>query len=270
MKSYSSFIKENIETIQKVNEDTSQPIAFTFGRFNPPTRGHGHLFDTLKASASQYFIFTSQSQDKKKNPLSYSQKIKYARAMFPEHGRAIIEDMTVRTIFDALVRLYDRGFKKIILVVGDDRVRELETLINKYNGVEAGHGYYNFAPEHIEVRSSGARDPDAADDVSGVSASRARKTVLENDFQEFQKMIPPNFDEAIKLFKDLRRAMGINEFFSPKFNIEPSPEIHESFDTGQLVRVKDTKIEETIHFVGPNYLILNNGKRFWKSDVEIV
>ena len=40
-------------------------VAFVFGRFNPPTIGHGKLLDALKATAQReradYYVFTSHS-----------------------------------------------------------------------------------------------------------------------------------------------------------------------------------------------------------------
>jgi hypothetical protein len=63
-------------------------IYFTFGRMNPPTIGHGKLLDVLAAKAGRnpYKIFLSQSQDPKKNPLSYTDKIKsYVRCFQNMH-----------------------------------------------------------------------------------------------------------------------------------------------------------------------------------------
>ena len=65
-----------------------------FGRMNPPTIGHGKLLDKLAAVAgrAQYRIYLSQSNDKKDNPLTYSDKVKFARKMFTRHARSIIID----------------------------------------------------------------------------------------------------------------------------------------------------------------------------------
>jgi hypothetical protein len=44
---------------------------YTFGRLNPPTIGHEKLLDSLakKSGKNDYFVFLSQTQDSKKNPL---------------------------------------------------------------------------------------------------------------------------------------------------------------------------------------------------------
>ena len=76
---------------------------FTFGRLNPPTIGHEKLMDALakQAGSNDYFVFVSQTQDKKKNPLNYNAKVKHIRKMFPRHARRVMINKKVRTVFDA-------------------------------------------------------------------------------------------------------------------------------------------------------------------------
>ena len=50
-------------------------VAFTFGRFNPPTIGHEKLMDKTRRANKNYRIYASQSQDPKKNPLNFKSKI---------------------------------------------------------------------------------------------------------------------------------------------------------------------------------------------------
>ena len=111
-------------------------VTFAFGRFNPPTVGHQKLFDQLKklSRGGVYRIYASKSVDKKKNPLGFKDKVKFMRKMFPKHARNIMADPDVRNALDICVKLYDQGFTKVQMVVGSDRVREFDTLLNKYNG----------------------------------------------------------------------------------------------------------------------------------------
>ena len=159
IKSFSDYIVES-----------SREATFTFGRYNPPTIGHEVLFNKVKdiARGGNYRIYASQTVDQKKNPLEYKSKIKLLRKMFPKHARNIIEDTKVRNVFDVLVQMYDEGFHKVQLVVGSDRIKEFEILLNKYNGVKGRHGFYKFK---INVVSAGERDPDS-DGADGMSASK--------------------------------------------------------------------------------------------------
>jgi predicted kinase len=201
-----------------ITEGKDKGAVFTFGRFNPPTVGHGKLVDTLlKATRGGYkpVIYTSHTEDPTKNPLKYKDKIKWLRKFFK---RVTVVDTTARTIFDIVTDLYDKGFNQIRMVVGSDRVMEFDKLINTYNGKYGRHGHYNF--DKIEVISAGERDPDA-DDISGMSASKMRMFADKGDFEEFKKGVPSrNKKEAEGLWKDVRKGMGIREETIPDYIYE--------------------------------------------------
>ena len=70
-------MKPVISFNQYLKEEKGE-ITFVFGRFNPPTVGHEKLFDKLKkVSGGSYRIYGSKSQDPKKNPLNFKQKVKF-------------------------------------------------------------------------------------------------------------------------------------------------------------------------------------------------
>lgn len=254
---------------------------FTFGRMNPPTVGHEKLMDSLakKSGTNDYFVFVSQSQDAKKNPLNYSQKVKHIRKMFPKHARRVMINKKVRTVFDALVFLYDKGYKSAIMVVGSDRVREFEMLTNKYNGKKGKHGFYNF--QSITIASAGARDPDA-EGVEGMSASKMRKFASENDFISFAQGLGSSLSnkDSKKIFTDVRSGMGIKEesVFKRHLELEPVSDIREEFvkgnlfDLGDTVIIKESDEMGTIVHLGTNYLVIEISEervvRKWLEDVD--
>jgi hypothetical protein len=253
---------------------------FTFGRMNPPTSGHQKLLDMLAKNAGRnpYFVFLSQSQDAKKNPLDYSAKVKHVRKMFPRHARRVLINKKVRTAFDAASYLYEQGFKNLVMVVGSDRVREFTTLLEKYNGVKGKHGFYNF--KNIQVVSAGARDPDA-EGVEGMSASKLRAFAADNDFAGFsQGLGSMSNKDAKKLFVDVRNGMGIKEetVFKRHVELDPVSETREKFVKGELFEVGDQVVikesEEvgTITHLGSNYVILQLGEdkvvRKWLDAIE--
>ena len=129
-------------------EARGDTVVFTFGRLNPPTIGHGKVFDAIakqqsKNTGSKMHIFVSHSQDAKKNPLSYNKKVAYIRKMFPKYAKNVVTSKA-RTIFEVAVELHDKGYKSIVMVVGSDRIKEFDILLNKYNGEKSRHGFYNF------------------------------------------------------------------------------------------------------------------------------
>jgi hypothetical protein len=254
---------------------------FTLGRMNPPTTGHEKLMDSLakQAGRNDYFVFLTQSQDKKKNPLSYNTKVKHVRKMFPKHGRRVMINKKIRTVFDAATFLYDKGYKSVVMIVGSDRVTEFQTLLNKYNGQKGQHGFYNF--KSLDIASAGARDPDA-EGVTGMSASKMRSYASENDFASFSQGLPTSMSnkDAKKLFLDVRNGMGLKEetVFKRHVELEPLSETREAFvrgdlfDLGDTVVVKNTDEVGTLTHLGSNYVIVqlaeNKSVRKWLDDVE--
>ena len=263
--------------------EEEREVYFTFGRMNPPTIGHGKVMDMLakKSGKADYKVFVSQSQDAKKNPLSYSDKIKHTRKMFPKHARNIMVDKSVKTAINAMVALYDQGYKSVTMVVGDDRITEFEVLLNKYNGTKARHGFYNF--KNIKVVSAGKRDPDSAG-VEGMSASKQRENASKNDFVSFSQGVPKSMSnpDTRKLFNDVRQGMGLKEAneFRNHLELETVSETREKFVAGELFEVGDTVVIKendeiaTISILGANYVIVetNDGKKMrkWLEAVELV
>jgi len=124
--------------------EASGKIVFAFGRFNPPTTGHEKLITKVaKISGSDpYRIYPSLTQNPKKDPLPHALKVAYMRKMFSKHSRNIIADKKAITAIDSAVTLYDEGFKDLVMVAGSDRLKEFDSLLNRYNGVTGKrHGY---------------------------------------------------------------------------------------------------------------------------------
>ena len=91
-----------IKSFKQFSEQAKNPVVFTFGRFNPPTTGHLKLLDKVASIArgKNYRIYASQSEDSKKNPLKYKEKIRIMRRMFPKHGRNIVMNQNAKTALD--------------------------------------------------------------------------------------------------------------------------------------------------------------------------
>jgi len=179
-------------------------VVITFGRFNPPTIGHEKLINAVAKTAGtdDYKIYTSHTKDKKKNPLSADQKVGYMKKMFPTHKDHIMLNDELKTIIKVLQSLQG-DYADVVLVVGSDRVQEMDSLIQKYNGVE-----YTF--KSLKVKSAGERDPDA-DGATGMSASKMREAASVANVDQFRKGIPNTLNDSdmMKLMKEVREGLGI-------------------------------------------------------------
>lgn len=260
-----------------LTEEKSSTVIINFGRFNPPTSGHEKLLDvSIKAAVGTHRVYASQTQDAKKNPLKFMDKVKFMRKMFPKHARHILADKNVRTFFDALVIAYDDGFKTAIVVVGSDRVKEFDLALNKYNGVKSKHGFYEFVGG-VQIVSAGERDPDS-NDVSGMSASKLRAAAKENDLITFNKGMPKGFKDAELLMKAVRSGMGLKEStnYIKNTKLKRLSMLREKyvkgnlFEVGDEVHIIETHEKVTINKLCNNYVEVNlNGepKNVWISDI---
>jgi hypothetical protein len=219
------------------------PLTVVFGRFNPPTVGHEKLLKSAKriSAGGDIKIYPSRSQDPKKNPLEPSTKIKYMKMMFPEFEESIINDPDMKTIFNVLVTAAEDGYTSVNIVVGSDRQAEFENLAQKYNG-----DLYTF--DLIRVVSAGVRDADA-EGVEGMSASKMRKAVVDNDFNSFRKGTPKTLDDADTqaLFDAVRQGMSIKKTkvkkesfalweIAPKYDMK---NLRENYIRGKIFRIGD-------------------------------
>ena len=201
--------------------------------------------------------------------------------MFPRHARRVMINKKIRTVFDAATFLYDKGYKSVVMTVGSDRVREFETLLNKYNGQKGQHGFYNF--QSISISSAGARDPDS-EGIAGMSASKMRQFASDNDFTSFSQGLSSNMSnkDSKKIFMDVRDGMGLKEesVFKRHVELEPISDIREEFVKGNLFDLGDTvvlkKSDEmgTIVHLGTNYVVVQIDEertvRKWIDDVQRV
>ena len=254
-------------------------VYFTFGRMNPPTIGHEKLLNKLSSASkgNPYRVYLSQSSDPKKNPLDYKSKVKYARKMFPKHARSIMIDNKIKNAMDVATKLYDEGFKKIVMVVGSDRTLEFETLLNKYNGKKGRHGLYNF--QGIDVISAGDRDPDA-EGATGMSASKMRSAASEDDFPMFAQGLPKTIsnNDAKAIYNDVRKGMGLKEQKEFKNHVQFAPvsEIRENYVSNGLyelneeVVIKSKGIVGKIKHLGSNYLIVESKGETWRVWLDAV
>ena len=187
--------------IHQITEAPRRTATIAFGRMNPPTIGHAKVVEVVKSQGGDPYIFLSQSQKPKTDPLSFEQKLGFAKAFFPGVS---VGDPEVRTIFDALIKVYNMGYTDLVYVAGSDRVNQFTDLINKYNGQE---DQYTF--DSIQVVSAGERDPDA-EGAEGMSASKMRAAAAAGEFEAF-KSGTPNPDMAQSMYDAVRNGMGIKD-----------------------------------------------------------
>ena len=227
-------------------EAKGKSVAFTFGRFNPPTIGHEKLINKVASlPTNDYKIYLSRSEDNKKNPLSPAKKLAYMKSMFPKHASNILLNPT-NMVLDLATELHNKGYTDVTMVAGSDRVREFEGILKKYNDVKSRHGYYNF--DSINVVSAGERDPDA-EGATGMSASKMRDAASKGDIKSFSKGVPSGFRQIDSLMKDVRQGMNLAASYGGLIHVSGAKPIAtlEEFEQQQI---RDLYIREMIFNIG--------------------
>jgi len=260
-------------------EEQSDTLTVVFGRFNPPTVGHEKLLSMAKkASAGGDFkVYPSRSQDPKKNPLDPDMKISFMKKMFSDYEENIINDPDMKNIFDVLKTANEDGYKNVNIVVGSDRQAEFENLAQKYNGQ-----LYEY--DLIRVISAGVRDADA-EGVEGMSASKMRKAVMDDDFESFRRGTPKKLDDGDtqSLFNAVRTGMKLKKKakvtaemwqVAPKLDPKGLREQYISeriFRIGDIVENLNTGMVGEIIRRGTNHLICVTKENFmfksWVKDL---
>jgi hypothetical protein len=97
----------------------------------------------------------------------------------------VVEIDGIKTPIAAANWLYQQGYRKLHMVVGEDRVAAMTDLMNGWNS-DAVRSKDGRDAVEISVSSAGDRDPDS-EGLSGISGTKARAAVTDGDRQAFEK-----------------------------------------------------------------------------------
>jgi hypothetical protein len=192
--------------LRELFEDGSKKAVLAFGRLNPPTIGHAKLVDAIKSQDGDHYLFLSQTQKPKTDPLDFATKLKFAKQFFPGVN---VGHQSVRTPVQALEMLQSLGYTDVVFIAGSDRVDGFQSMFDKYNGQPDKSGKVPFKFNTLKVVSAGERDPDA-DDVSGMSASKMRAAAAAGDLKTFAQGVPDK-KLAQTMYDAVRKGMGVAE-----------------------------------------------------------
>lgn len=180
-------------------ENTNFGAVFISGRMNPPTIGHqlaiNVAIEVAKTEGKELFIFVTRTQDRKKNPLSFDDKIGILDMVYPDVK--FIDDPTAINPFMAAYWLRDHGFKDVVLVAGSDRIPTFQAQFANYMQHPEPKKSFDFTDFRIE--SGGERDEDGSD-ATGASATEARQLAIDGNIDGFANILPhmgENLDQLL-------------------------------------------------------------------------
>ena len=151
-------------------------------------------------------MFSSRTNDPKKNPLTPRQKFKWLKRFFPMGNFQDIN--TIRSPVDMLYWLAEKGYENVYLVGGQDREGDYEA----FKDFMKPRRKDRLKLKSLQIVSAGKRDPNAKG-VQGMSASKLRASVAANDFKTFVKGMPRGVKggDVRDLFLELKKGMESNK-----------------------------------------------------------
>lgn len=193
---------EEFQELVQLIESARSTAVLSFGRFNPVTTGHRKMMNKLvelgRKNGAVPMLFLSHSHDRKKNPLSYADKLKFCKNAAPRGLKVVKSE--AKNIVDVLKVATSLGANHLILVVGSDRVQDFKRFTKYLDEIGA---------KSLEVVSAGERDPDA-DDVTGMSASKLRALAANDDWEGFKAGAGTRDEKATReMYEKVRAGMGL-------------------------------------------------------------
>lgn len=194
-------------------------VNLIFGRFNPPTIGHERLLRNAMAdaqrNAADMVVFVSHTQDTRKNPLSYQEKVDAIRKAIPA---ITIGPENIRTPFEALTWAAESGYREIIILVGSDRIDDFTTLINAWQKKVTP-----TPPVSIEVSALPRTGKMSA---KNVSSTTARLAARQNDVSTFLSIFmggqqnPRYGKDVMKKIQDRLGSIQESDTFDEEIDID--------------------------------------------------
>jgi len=134
-------LREMFEGEQPAN--SVKTIGISFGRFNPPHKGHAGVWKAASKNPIWY-VGTNDSTSGPKDPLPYDVKLQCMAAVFPAVAGHVVPEQGLLTLATSV---YNKYGENVHLKVYTDESWLADVLV-KYNGAESEHGMYKF--KHIE------------------------------------------------------------------------------------------------------------------------
>lgn len=224
----------------------------TVGRFQPFTKGHENMVNEGEAPCIIYQIkpngipesikglkilgrvvkkesvnkvlqylngeqidLTEQEKELLKRPFT-NELISKELDIIKKNNKNILDVVYVKNVFDALDRFNnfimenDDKYEPQYWMCGDDRVDNYETMIDKYDELEtelgSGVNIKNVLKGRLKVNTGKGR-------TEGVSGTAVRKSIINNDKQAFERIMPKGtgkmFGEFVEAFNKFKSKLEV-------------------------------------------------------------
>ena len=175
-------------------------VIVPLARFQPPHKEHKNLVDSVLKLATKTHsdakIYVSRSVDKKKNPFTPQEKIRFLNKMFPGHkGLFDMPPASLPNMVGVLKSL--EHYDTVHIVLGDERVEQIQKLVDGGNGKD-------FHIKNVTVQSRHSITNTRSGDADGIHASEIREWAREGNFAKVRAEMPDGLSD-----KDVKEIIRI-------------------------------------------------------------
>lgn len=237
MADYNTEIEESL-LLEDLAPMASKKAAVIIGRFNPPTKGHYAVIDTVKSFIRKnkeldlhavpivVIIGGSKSdEDKSKNPLTVKQREAFMKASGLANG---VSFLSAPNAFAAFAKVREHGFEPVAIAAGTDRINDYIKLLDKHFKTPAGK-HIPHIKIHLKRDDSAiekdkdskaaamdsaletAKEKGSEIETDLISASLARRAVELGYEEEFSKIVGLESKPALakKMFNAIKDSLGV-------------------------------------------------------------
>ena len=193
--------------------------VIVYGRFQPPTIAHHMVaqkaIEKANSVGGDHFIYGSHSEGSEDNPLSTETKLSHMQTVLGTKN--VIVDKNIKGIAHVLRDVHDKGYKKITLIAGADRIEgfnKFKEYFGKKTKSSSGDilDLSNIRSEDFNIESAGERDPDSdpdPTDMKSVSGTKMRRAADSGDYETFKSMLPSHVSDkqANKMMSDVKGGL---------------------------------------------------------------
>lgn len=175
----------------KFLNEQDMKVSLVIGRFNPPHKGHVALIQEAAKQAPVTFVLVVEgkksSQDKEKNPLPGSERVKLLNSVLPSKCKAILASGAY------IPDVFEKEHPEDLTLVKDNQ-------LTIFCGADRVNSYKGMAPRIDKALGTTTTVKELDFDRAGVSASKVRELMRAGDFTEAQKYLPYPVDKIKKYF----------------------------------------------------------------------
>jgi hypothetical protein len=178
-------------------EKRAETAYFTFGRFQPPTLGHGVLLSKIANDAASEgadaYAFVSSTKDNKTNPLPVGTKVRLMKSMFSALPIRIINttECGCTNVNAVIYMLREAGYSKITMYVGEDRVES----------------FRRFISADVEIREAAKRNARISTNLRGMSGTKMRNAAMANNLNTFKAGTGLDESTALAVMENIKAGL---------------------------------------------------------------